>query len=100
MITNRAPAKEGTAVDHAEYPEKVKRESMLWDVHEWFQEQADYDPVLIYYEIESMGVPPDAVEAGTEAGETATQRHKVQQVSLFMRLQQEGYINADLRRDV
>ncbi len=87
-------------MNRAEYPEKAKRESLLWDVHEWFQRQADYTPRLLYYEVERMGIPAEAdTEASADADEAAAERHKAQQVNLFVRLVHEGYINADLRRE-
>lgn len=80
-------------MDRVEYPEKARRESMLWAVHEWFQRQADYTPILRYYEVESMGIPVGA-DATTDA-----ERQKAHRLNLFIRLVHEGYIDAELRRE-
>jgi hypothetical protein len=89
-------------VYRVEYPEKARRERMLWDVYEWFQQQTDYDPRLRYYEVETMGVCSDTrtAETGTEVDEAAAERQKAQQLNLFVRLVDEGYINAELKREL
>jgi hypothetical protein len=83
-----------------EYPEKARRESMLWSVYDWFQQQADYTPILRFYDVEGMGIP---VEAGTdtdgEADANNAERQKSHRLHLFIRLVNEGYIDADLRRE-
>jgi hypothetical protein len=81
-------------LDSTEYPEKARRESMLWSVYDWFQQQADYTPILRFYEVEGMGIP---VEAETDADTSDWQ--KVHRLNLFIRLVNEGYIDADLRRE-
>lgn len=89
-------------MNSVEYPEKARRESMIWSVYDWFQQQADYTPILRYYEVEGMGIPVEA-DTGTgadgEAKAVAAQRQKVHRLHLFIRLVNEGYIDADLRRE-
>jgi hypothetical protein len=81
-------------VEGVEYPEKARRESMLWSVYDWFQQQADYTPILRFYEVEGMGIPVEA-----ETGPDTPDRQKVHRLHLFIRLVNEGYIDADLRRE-
>jgi len=83
-----------------EYPEKARRESMLWSVYDWFQQQADYTPILSVYDVEGMGIPVEA-DTGTdgEADANAAEKQKAHRLHLFIRLVNEGYIDADLRRE-
>lgn len=82
------------------YPEKEQRDSMLRLVHDWFQEQIDYTPRLYAYQmLERMGIPPDAQEAaetGVGADAVAVQQQSVQALYRFVRLVDEGFINAKL----
>lgn len=67
---------------------------MLWDVHEWFLEQYDYSPRLLYNQVENLGLPSDS-DATADA-----HKHAAQQLNLFIRLVHEGYIDADLHKEV
>ena len=80
-------------MDRVEYPEKARRESMLWAVHEWFQQQDDYTPILRFYDVEGMGLPVEA-----DASD-ATERQKAHRLNLFLRLVNEGYIDADPKKE-
>jgi hypothetical protein len=85
------------------YPEKAHRESMLWDVYEWFQEQTDPQPRLWYHEVASMGIPlatDRETETGTEVDVVAVERQSSQAINRFVRLVDEGYINAQLQKGV
>ncbi len=89
-------------MDHTECPEKAQRESMLWDVYEWFQEQADYNPRLRYDQVVSMGIPLNTdttTETGVEVDVAAIERQNAQQLNRFVRLVHEGYIDAELKRE-
>lgn len=92
----------GVVMDRVRYPEKAQRESMLWDVYEWFQEQTDYSPRLRYYQVVSMGIPlgTDTETAeGVQVDIAAVERQNTQQLNRFIRLVNEGYIDADLKRE-
>ena len=89
-------------MDRTQYPEKAQRESMLWDVHEWFQRQTDYNPTLRYDQVVSMGIPLDTdtvTDTGIEVDVAAVQRQNTQQLNRFVRLVNEGYIDAELKRE-
>ncbi len=89
-------------MNHAKYPEKARRESMFWSIHDCFQQQADYTPIHRYYEVESMGMPVEGDTATDTAGETdanATEMQKAHRLHLFARLVHEGYVDADLRTE-
>jgi hypothetical protein len=89
-------------LERTQYPEKAQRESMLWDVHEWFQRQTDYNPRLRYDQVVSMGIPLDTdtmTDTGADVDVPAVERQNAQQLNRFVRLVNEGYIDAELRRE-
>jgi hypothetical protein len=73
---------------------------MLRLVYDWFQEQVDYNPRLYAHQLlERISIPLDAeqeAETGVEADVVAAQRQSVQVLYRFVRLVDEGYIDAKL----
>lgn len=76
------------------YPEQDRRKEMLRIIHEWTDAQPEAEPILRYHEfIELMGVVPEEVGPGRySAGDVYQQA--ASHMNRFMRLVDEGYINA------
>ncbi len=65
-----------------DYPEAARRQDMLRSVHDWYQSQTDYNPMLKPQEIEQIG---DGLGLNGPRS-----------INLFKRLVAEGFIHARL----